>query len=168
MEAHGRRDSRRIATLLAVAGLLVVVGLLSAISAPAGPPRSNKADAYGGPTPTAPTNPKSAGECNKYYGTFNPPAADRRECLALAKRNAGNKRCAKKRGAAKTACKKAVRRNYAKEHAAVLRQQKAENACSKKNFEELNALNPDDPDYEQKSQALNDEYQACRKKATTA
>jgi hypothetical protein len=165
MDMNGRRDRRRI-TLLAVAALLVVAGLLSAISAPGSAPHSNKADAYGGPVQPRPTNPKSVGECNKYWGTGSQnPGAERKECVAIAHRNAGNKKCAKKKGAAKAKCKKAVKKAFAKEKAAAEAQRKAEKACSDKYSAAIQGLDPDDPDYSSKSQAADQAYETCRKKA---
>src|SRR5215211_374845 len=102
MERNGVHpvDRRRLLFILAV--VLTTAGLLLALSAPGGPLSSNKAHAYGTDAPPAPkpTNPKTRAECVKYYGDSKPPLADARECFALAARNAGNKKCAKKKGAA--------------------------------------------------------------------
>src|SRR4051794_6855215 len=112
LDSQGR--NRRPVILIAVAALLIAVGLVSAISAPGAPPRSNKADAYGGPVTPKPTNPKTIGECNKYYGSAN-KLADARECQATARRNAALKKCSKKNGAAKAKCQKAAKKRFAKD-----------------------------------------------------
>jgi hypothetical protein len=168
MEQNGRRRSRRPITLLALAAMLIVAGLLSAISAPGAPPHSNKADAYGGPTPTKPTNPQSKKACDDYYGGPKNQTSDVRECRAIAKRNIANKKCNKKSGAAKAKCKKAAKKAYAKDKAAVARQRKAEKACNDKASAKYNALDYEDPAYSEKSKAISDEQQACMKKAQSA
>lgn len=161
------QTNRRRALVLVVGTLLVVVGLVSAISAPAGPVRSNKVDAYGGPVPTKPTKPKSVSECDKYYGASN-DLADARECRAIAKKNAGLAKCNKKKGAAKAKCQKAVKKKFAAEMKKVNAQRKAEKACTDKNRADYNALDPEDPEFDSKSQAINDAYSACMKKARGA
>jgi hypothetical protein len=161
VDSHGRK---RPVLLLAVAALLIVVGLVSAMSAPGAPPRSNKADAYGGPVAPKPKNPKSVAECNKYYGSGN-NLADARECRAIAHRNIGLKKCAKKKGSARTKCTKAVNKKFAREKAAVTKQRSAEKACSEKYSAAINALDPEAPDYDTKSQAASDEFQDCMTKA---
>src|SRR4051794_41898133 len=108
-----RRGGPRPFVLLAVAALLIVVGLASAISAPGAPPRSNKADAYGGPVTPKPTNPKSVAACNKYYGSQKKPAGAR-ECRAIAQKKAGLKRCAQKKGAPRAQCPKGRKKKVAK------------------------------------------------------
>lgn len=161
MDSHGRK---RPALLLAAAALLIVVGLVSAMSAPGAPPQSNKADAYGGPVAPKPTNPKSAADCNRYYGSGN-KLADARECRAIAKKNAGLAKCKKKKGQARAKCNKAVNTQYRKEKAAVAKQRKAENACSAENNAKLNALDPEAPDYDTKLQALSEEFNDCMTRA---
>lgn len=150
--------------MVTVAALLVVVGLVSAMNAPAGPPRSNKADAYGGPVTPKPTNPKSMAACNKYYGAQN-PLADAAECRAIAQKNLGLAKCAKKKGAAKTACNKVVKKKFAKAMAKVTAQRKAEKACSESYNKDINALNPDDPNYDTQSQVVAQKYTDCLKHA---
>ena len=164
MNRQGGSTNRRPVVLLTVAALLIVVGLVSAMSAPGAPPRSNKADAYGGPVAPKPKNPKSVAECNKYYGAGN-NLAEARECRAIAHKNIGLKKCAKKKGTAKAKCIKAVNKKFAKEKAAVGRQRKAEKACSDKYSAAVNALDPEAPDYDQKSQAAGNEFQACMESA---
>lgn len=164
MEQGGRRSRHRHVFVLAVAALLIVVGLVSAINAPAGPPRSNKADAYGGPVAPKPTNPKSMAACNKYYGAQN-PLADAAECRAIAQKNLGLARCAKKKGAAKRACAKVVNRKFAKAMAKVTAQRKAEKACSTKYSHDIQALDPNSPDYDTQSQQISTDYSACLKRA---
>src|SRR5687768_9039706 len=125
MEKHGRLNGRRPMVLLAAASLLIVVGLMSAMSAPGAPPQSNKAQTYGGPTPVAPKNPQSTAACDKYYGAGN-TLPDAAECRAVAARNVANKKCGKKKTrAAKSRCKKAAKRAYARKHAAIERQRAA-------------------------------------------
>jgi hypothetical protein len=160
----GRSNSRRPVILLAVAALLIVVGLASAISAPGAPPRSNKADAYGTPLPTKPTNPQSVNQCNKYYGPAN-QLSDARDCRALAKRNVGLQKCSKKKGAAKTKCQKAVKKQYAKDKAAVSKQRKAENACRATYQQAVNGLDPEAPDYNDKLNAAGTAFNNCMKRA---
>jgi hypothetical protein len=161
VDSHGRK---RPALLLAVAALLIVVGLVSAMSAPGAPPQSNKADAYGGPLPSKPTNPKSVSDCNKYYGPSN-NLADARECRAIAKKNAGLKKCAKKKGAAKAKCVKAVKKRFAKDKAAVAAQRKAEKACTDKYNAAINAIDPEASDYDTKMQAASEEFNDCMTRA---
>ena len=168
VENHGGRNRRRQFTLVAVAALLIVFGLVSAINAPAGPPRSNKADAYGGPVTPKPKNPKSVAACNKYYGATN-PLADARECRAIAHKNVGLARCAKKKSAgARKACAKVVNKAFAKEMAKVAAQRKAEKACSDAYSKNIQALDPNDPDYDTKSQAISQTYTNCLKRARGA
>jgi hypothetical protein len=162
VDSHGR--NRRPALLLAVAALLIVVGLVSAISAPGAPPRSNKADAYGGPVAPKPKNPKSVAACNKYYGAAN-NLADARECRAIAHKNIGLAKCNKKSGSARSKCVKAVNKKFAKEKAAVSRQRAAEKACSEKYNSELNAIDPESPDYDTQMQAASEEFNTCMTKA---
>ena len=150
--------------LLIAAALLIVVGLVSAISAPGAPPRSNKADAYGGPVAPKPTNPKAVAECNKYYGAQN-NLADARECRATAKHNAALKKCAKKKGAAKAKCQRAANRQYAKDKAAVKKQRAAEKACNDKYRAATNALDPEAPDFNDKLDAAATEFNACMTRA---
>jgi hypothetical protein len=164
VDEQGRSNNRRRAALLAVAALLIVVGLVTAINAPGEPPRSNKADAYGTPLPSKPTNPKSIGQCNKYYGAAN-QLADARDCRALAKRNVGLTKCSKKNGAAKTKCQKAVKRQYAKDKAAIAKQRKAEKACQAKYQQDMNGLDPDAPDYNDKLDAAATAFNNCMKRA---
>jgi hypothetical protein len=156
--------NRRPALLLAAAALLIVVGLVSAISAPGAPPRSNKADAYGGPVAPKPKNPKSVAACNKYYGSGN-NLADARECRAIAHKNIGLAKCNKKKGSARSKCVKAVNKKFAKEKAAVARQRAAEKACSEKYNATFNSLDPDAPDYDTKLQAASEEFNNCMTKA---
>src|SRR3954454_14735602 len=168
VEQHGGRNSaRRRVTLVAVAALLVVVGLVSAINAPAGPPRSNKADADGGPVVQKPKKPKSVAACNKYYGAQN-PLPDAAECRAIAQKNIGLAKCAKKKGAAKRACTKAVNKKFAKTMARVRAQRAAEKACSDKYNMDSQALDPNDPDYDTKSNAVIQTYSNCLKRARGA
>jgi hypothetical protein len=134
------------------------------MSAPGAPPRSNKADAYGGPVAPKPKNPKSVAECNKYYGSGN-NLADARECRAIAHKNIGLAKCAKKKGSARSKCVKAVNKKFAKEKAAVGRQRSAEKACSEKYNAAINGLDPEAPDYDTKLQAASEEFNACMTKA---
>lgn len=150
--------------LLIVAALLIVVGLVSAMSAPGAPPRSNKADAYGGPVQPKPTNPKAVAECNSYYGAGN-NLAEPRECRAIAKKNAGLKKCAKKKGLARAKCNKAVKKQFAKDKAAIAKQRAAEKACRDKYSAATNALDPEAPDYFEKVDAAGAEFTACMKRA---
>jgi hypothetical protein len=160
VDQQGRMPSRRPVVLIAVAALLIVVGLVSAMSAPGAPPRSNKADAYGGPVQPRPTNPKSVSDCNKYYGAGN-NLADARECRAIAKKNVGLKRCAKKKGAARAKCQKAVKKQFAKDKAKIAKQRAAEKACSQKYNAAFSGLDPDAPDYDTKLQAASEEFNTC-------
>src|SRR4051794_17254189 len=159
-----RNGLRRKLLLLAVASMLLVVGLVSAMSAPGAPPRSNKADAYGGPVPQKPKNPKSVAACNKYYGAAN-NLPDARDCRAQAHHNAALARCKKKSGAARAKCTKAANRRFAKEEAAVKKQRSAEKECYAKYNADIAAIDQNDPAYDQKSQAALDAYSACLKKA---
>jgi hypothetical protein len=161
VDSHGRQ---RPALLLAVAALLIVVGLVSAISAPGAPPRSNKADAYGGPVAPQPKNPKSVAACNKYYGTGN-NSAEARDCRAVAHKNIGLAKCAKKKGSARSKCVKAVNKKFAKEKSAIAKQRAAEKACTQKYNATFQSLDPDAPDYDTKLQAASDEFNTCMKQA---
>src|SRR3954465_5672335 len=107
MDTNGRRDWRRVIFLVAIAAVIASAGLVSAISAPGAGPRSNKADAYGGPVTPTPTNPKTVGEGDKYWGPASQnPGAERKSCVAIAHKNAALKKCNKKKGAAKAKCQK--------------------------------------------------------------
>ena len=147
MDTNGPRDWRRVIFLVAIAGVIATAGLLAAISAPATSPRSHKADAYGGPVQPTPTNPKTVGECDKYWGTAQQnKGAERKQCVAIAHKNAALKKCNKKKGAAE-------------------QQRRAEKACNDKYSAALKAIDPDAADYGDKSKAADDAYEACRKKA---
>jgi hypothetical protein len=167
MPSGDPRPTRRPLFALASAALLVLGGLMLAVGASGGPPHSNKADGYGGPVAPKPTNPKSVAECAKYYGSSN-PTPDARDCRAKAKRNAGNRKCAKKKGAAKAKCKKAVKKAYAKEEAAIARQRKAQQACTDKYNADIQALDPEAEDYDAKLTAAGEAYNSCLQAAQKA
>ena len=122
---------RRRGALILLAAVLVIAGLVLAATAPAGPSSNNKVDAYGGPTPVAPTNPKTKAECDKYYTAAN-QLFEARGCRATAAYNGALKKCAKKKGAKKAACKKAAKSAYTKAKAKVAKQKKAEEACQRR------------------------------------
>jgi hypothetical protein len=164
VDQQGRSANRRRMLLLALAVVLIAVGLVSAMSAPGAPPRSNKADAYGGPVPSKPKNPKSVAACNKYYGAAN-NLADARECRAIAHKNIGLAKCNKKKGTAKTKCVRAVNKKFAKEKSAIAKQRAAEKACTQKYRTATNGLDPESPDYDSKLQAASDEFNTCMKNA---
>jgi hypothetical protein len=164
MDENGRRNTRRPVTLLVLAALLIVAGLVSAISAPGAPPQSNKADAYGGPVAQKPTNPQTRAACDKYYSAAN-PGTEARECRAIAARNAGNKKCAKKSGAARAKCQKAVKKQFAKEQAAIAKQRKAEKVCTDKWNADHAALDQRADDYPDRVAAVDAEYTACLRRA---
>ena len=155
---------RRRGALIALAVVLVMAGLVLAATAPAGPSTSNKVDAYGGPTPVAPTNPKSKAECDAYYSAANQDA-EARGCRATASYNGGLKKCAKKQGARKAACKKAAKSTYAKAKAKVAKQAKAEKACSDAYSEGSQKIDPNAPDSQAQYDALSTAQVACIKKA---
>jgi hypothetical protein len=175
----GRADRRRRTSLGILASLLVIVGLVLAATAPAGPSVSNKLDAYGGPVAPKPTNPTSKAECDKYYGGPANQTSEVRGCRALAASNRAKKACAKKSGAKKAACLKAAKRAYAKAKAKVATQAKAEAACnaayvkaSDATQAQQSALDVNDPNYDTKvaaidaaNQAAADADTACLKKA---
>jgi hypothetical protein len=156
--------ARRPLILLAMAALLVVAGLASAISAPGAPPTSNKADAYGGPVQQKPTNPSSRALCDSYYGATN-NLADAKDCRAIATRNAALKKCKKKTGLARARCQKAARKKFAKQKAAIAKQRAAEKACTEKHSQDLNALDIESPDYSEKATAADEAYNTCMKAA---
>jgi hypothetical protein len=170
MDRAGR--SRR-GVLAALAAVLVVVGLVLATTAPAGPSANNKVDAYGGPAPKKPTNPKNRAACDKYYSAAN-KQAEAQGCRATAAYNVAKKACAKK-----AACLKAAKRKYTAAKAKVAKQAKAEKACQDaytKAFNaieaQISALDQNDPNYEaQRAQLETQEtaagttQQACLKKA---
>ncbi len=114
--------------LAALAAVLVIVGLVLATTAPAGPSANNKVDAYGGPVPQKPTNPKNRAACDKFYSAAN-KLAEAQGCRATAAYNAAKKACAKKSGAKKAACLKAAKSKFATAKARVAKQAKAEKAC---------------------------------------
>jgi hypothetical protein len=167
--------------LAALAAALVVVGLVLATTAPAGPSANNKVDAYGGPVPQEPTNPKNRAACDKYYSAAN-KGGEAQGCRATAAYNVAKKACAKKSGAKKAACLKAAKRKFAAAKAKVARQVKAEKACQTAYTQAVNsieaqiaALDPNDPNYEaQRAQleaqetAAGTTQQACLKKAQSA
>ena len=157
-------DRRRRGALIALALVLVMAGLVLAATAPAGPSANNKVDAYGGPTPTAPTNPKTKAQCDAYYTAAN-QLSEARGCRAIASYNGALKRCAKKKGAKKAACKKAAKSAYAKAKAKVAKQAKAEKACQAAYTEGFQKVDPEAPDYQAQYEALGKTQQACLKKA---
>lgn len=164
MRTSGPLDRRRRGALIALAVVLLMTGLVLAATAPAGPSTSNKVDAYGGPTPVAPTNPKTKAECDAYYSAAN-QLSEARGCRATATYNGALKKCGKKTGAKKAACKKAAKSAYAKAKAKVVRQAKAEKACGDAYSEGFQKVNPDAPDYQAQYDALSTTQQACMKKA---
>jgi hypothetical protein len=167
--------------LAALAAVLVVVGLVLATTAPAGPSANNKVDAYGGPVPQKPTNPKNRAACDKYYSAGN-KGGEAQGCRATAAYNVAKKACAKKSGAKKAACLKAAKRKFAAAKAKVAKQAKAEKACQTTYTQALNgieaqlsALDQNDPNYEaQRAQleaqetAAGTTQQSCLKKAQSS
>ena len=176
MESRSGRGRR--AVLGALAAVLVIVGLVLATTAPAGPSTNNKVDAYGGPVPTKPTNPKNRAQCDKYYSAAN-KLAEAQGCRATAAYNVAKKACAKKSGAAKASCIKAAKRKFTAAKAKVAKQAKAEKACQAAYTKTLNAidaqmaaLDPNAPDYDAQRAALEAQQtaagttqQACLKRA---
>ena len=174
-------SGRRRAVLGALAAVLVIVGLVLATTAPAGPSTNNKVDAYGGPVPTKPTNPKNRAACDKFYSATN-KLAEAQGCRATAAYNVAKKACAKKSGAKKAACLKAAKRRFAAAKAKVAKQVKAEKACQTAYRQavdaieaKISALDVNDPNYEaQRAQleaqenAAGTTQQACLKKAQSA
>ena len=161
-----RVDDVRRPILIAAAALLVVLGLILALSAPGAAPASNKAQGYGGPVPEKPKNPKTTAACDDYYGKGeNRKSPDARECLAKVKRYKGNRKCNKKSGSAKTDCKKAVKSKYKKAIRKIKKQREAEKACSDAYTKGSNALDPNDPQYSSKQEALGKAFQDCLAKA---
>jgi hypothetical protein len=175
---RSRLDRRRRRVLAVLAAMLVIGGLVLATTAPAGPSTNNKLDAYGGPAPVKPTNPKSKAQCDKYYSVAN-KLAEAQGCRATAANNVAKKACAKKSGAKKAACLQAAKRKFTAAKAKVAKQAKAEKACQvaytkvlKDIDAQIDALDSSAPDYEAKRTALNDQQiaagvtqQACLKKA---
>jgi hypothetical protein len=173
-----RSGRRRQGVLAALAAVLVIVGLVLATTAPAGPSTNNKVDAYGGPVPTKPTNPKNRAACDKYYSAAN-KLAEAQGCRATAAYNVAKKACAKKSGAKKAACLKAAKRRFTAAKAKVAKQAKAEKACQaaytsalKAIDAQMAALDPNAPDYDAQRSALEaqqtaagTQQQACLKKA---
>jgi hypothetical protein len=167
--------------LAALAAVLVIVGLVLATTAPAGPSANNKVDAYGGPLPQKPTNPKNRAACDKFYSATN-KLAEAQGCRATAAYNVAKKACAKKSGAKKAACLKAAKRKYTAAKAKVAKQAKAEKACQtaytaalQSIQAQIDALDPNDPNYDaQRAQleaqqtAAGTTQQACLKKAQSS
>jgi hypothetical protein len=173
--ASGRR---RRGVLGALAAVLVIVGLVLATTAPAGPSANNKVDGYGGPVPTKPTNPKNRAACDKYYSAAN-KLAEAQGCRAKAAYYVAKKACAKKSGAKKAACLRAAKRRFTAAKLKVAKQAKAEKACQdaytaalKTIDAQMAALDPNAPDYDAQRTALENQQtaagttqQACIKKA---
>lgn len=161
-----RLEDVRRPILIAGAALLVVLGLVLALSAPGGAAESNKVQGYGGPVAEKPTKPKTRAACDAYYGKGEGrKLPDARECLAKVRRYAGNRKCAKKSGAEKTACKKAVKRKYKKALRKIKKQREAEKACSTAYTRDSSALDPNDPQYNSKQEALGKKLQDCLARA---
>ena len=161
-----RVDDVRRPILIAAAALLVVLGLILALSAPGAAPASNKAQGYGGPVLKKPTNPKTTKACDDYYGKGeNRKSPDARECLAKVKRYKGNRKCNTKSGSAKTDCKKAVKSKYKKAIKKIKKQRKAEKACQDAQRKAADAIPQDDPNYGDKFNAVSEEMARCIKKA---
>jgi hypothetical protein len=158
--------------------MLVIGGLVLATTAPAGPSTNNKIDAYGGPVPKKPTNPKTKAQCDAYYSVGN-KLAEAQGCRAIAAYNVAKKGCAKKSGAKKTSCLSAAKRRFTAAKAKLKKQATAEKACQAAYTKTLNAINaqmdaldPNAPDYDAQRTALEDQQtaagntqQACMKKA---
>jgi hypothetical protein len=173
-----RSGRRRRGVLGALAAVLVIVGLVLATTAPAGPSTNNKVDAYGGPVPQKPTNPKTRAACDKYYSAAN-KLAEAQGCRATAAYNVAKKACAKKSGAKKAACLKAAKRKFTAAKAKVAKQAKAEKACQtaytatlKSIDAQIAALDSSAPDYDAQRAALEAQQTAagttqqdCLKKA---
>ena len=85
---RSRSGRRRRGVLAILAAMLVIGGLVLATTAPAGPSTNNKLDAYGGPVPVKPTNPKTKAQCDRYYSVAN-KLAEAQGCRALAAYNQG-------------------------------------------------------------------------------
>ena len=168
----GSRAGRgRRAVLGALAAVLVIVGLVLATTAPAGPSTNNKVDAYGGPTPVKPTNPKTRAACDKYYSAAN-KLAEAQGCRATAAYNVAKKACAGKSGANKAACLKAAKSSFARAKAKVAKQAKSEKACNDVKAKvvdaaqkELAALDATAPDYDAQSAAIIARISAATKTA---
>ena len=178
----GSRSGRRRRGVLGVlAAMLVIVGLVLATTAPAGPSTNNKVDAYGPPTPAKPTNPKTKAACDKYYTAAN-KLAEAQGCRATAAYNVAKKACAKKSGAKKAACLKAAKRKFTAAKAKVAKQTKAEKACQDAYTKalsaidaQISALDVNAPDYDAQRSALEAQQtaagttqQACIKKAQSS
>lgn len=155
---------RRRGALIVLAAVLVMAGLVLSATAPAGPSTSNKVDAYGGPTPVAPTNPKTKAACDAYYSAPN-QGSEARGCRATATYNGAVKKCAKKKGAKKSACKKAAKSAYTKAKAKVTKQAAAEKACNAAYSDGFQKVDPNAPDYQAQYDALSAAQVACIKKA---
>jgi hypothetical protein len=175
---RSRVGRRRRGVLAVLAAMLVIGGLVLATTAPAGPSTNNKIDAYGGPVPKKPTNPKTKAQCDAYYSVAN-KLAEAQGCRATAAYNVAKKACAKKSGAKKAACLKAAKSRFTAAKAKVKKQATAEKACQAAYTKTLNdidaqmaALDSNAPDYDAKRTALEDQQtaagvaqQACLKKA---
>jgi hypothetical protein len=175
---RSRLGRRRRGVLAILAAMLVIGGLVLATTAPAGPSTNNKLDAYGGPVPVKPTNPKTKAQCDRYYSVAN-KLAEAQGCRATAAYSVAKKACAKKSGAKKSACLKAAKSRFTAAKAKVAKQAKAEKACQTAYTKTLNdidaqmaALDSNAPDYDAKRMALEDQQtaagtaqQACLKKA---
>jgi hypothetical protein len=173
-----RSGRRRRGVLGVLAAMLVIVGLVLATTAPAGPSTNNKLDAYGGPVPQKPTNPRSKAQCDKYYSAAN-KLAEAQGCRATAAYYVAKKACAKKSGASKAACLRAAKRRFTAAKAKIAKQAKAEKACQDAYTQTLKAidaqmaaLDPNAPDYDAQRTALENQQtaagtpqQACIKKA---
>ncbi len=175
----GNRPGRRSRGVLALlAAMLVIGGLVLATTAPAGPSANNTVDAYGGPAPSKPTNPKTKAVCDKYYGAVN-QGSEARGCRAIAAYNVAKKACAKKSGAKKAACLKKAKHAYTTAKAKIAKQSKAEKACNAAYQatvgpleQQIGALDPSAPDYDTQYAALQSQVTAasttqaaCLKKA---
>jgi hypothetical protein len=151
--------------LVVAAAMLIVGGVLLTLSAPNSPLVNNKADAYGAPTPTKPTNPKTKTECTTYYGAAS-VLPEGRECMAQVNHYVAVKRCGKKKTAsARRACKRTAARTFAKTKAKLAAQLKAEQACSATYNTASTQLNVEDPEYAQKSGVLLASLTSCLTKA---
>jgi hypothetical protein len=165
----GNRSSRRSRAVLGVlAAILVIAGLVLATTAPAGPSANNKVDAYGPTTlPKKPTNPKTKADCDKYYSAPN-RGAEAQGCRAIAAYNGAKKACAKKSGAKKAACLKKAKAAFTKAKARNKKQATAEKACTTAYTNTVNPLNqqlaaldPNAPDYDAQSAAIQDKITAA-------
>ena len=99
-------SAARWMTWVVAAGLVLLLGLVLALTGSGGPLGSNKADAYG--TPQTPKPPTTLSGCKQQFGSSDGRGA----CIATVLRTKARARCASKPRSKRAACRAAANTAY--------------------------------------------------------